>query len=145
MPMLGVPLGQRPTDFTDLVGGAAVRTLAREHGITARNAAHAVEKAFRSSDPEAQAFIDELATRLASGLAVITSILDPHLVVLSGDTCTAGGQDLARRVQRALRRVSKLRPAVMVSGVPGNPALVGALELSLHHTRDALFQASAGE
>lgn len=145
MPILGAPLDQRPIDFTDLVGAAAVRALARKHGITARTAPQAVEKACAASDPESEAFVDELASRLASGLAVITSVLDPHLIVLSGDTCTAGGQKLARRVQRALRRVSKLRPALMVSGVQGNPALVGALELSLHHTRDALFRATAAE
>jgi hypothetical protein len=48
-------------------------------------------------------------------------------------------------VQRALRRISKLRPELMVSGVHGNPALAGALEISLHHTRDALFRDSATE
>ena len=69
-------------------------------------------------------------------------MLDPHLVVLSGDICTAGGEHLARRVERALRRMSKLRPALMVSGVDGDPALAGATELALRHTRDALFRAS---
>ena len=122
-----------------------MRALARKHGITARTAPQAVEKACTATDPASEAFVDELASRLASGLAVITSVLDPHLIVLSGDTCTAGGALLARRVQRALRRVSKLRPSLMVSGVQGNPALVGALELSLHHTRDALFRESAAE
>jgi predicted NBD/HSP70 family sugar kinase len=145
MPVLGAPLGRRPTDFTDLVGAPAVRALAREHGITARTAPLAVEKACAASDPASEAFVDELASRLASGLAVITSVLDPHLIVLSGDTCTAGGPKLARRVQRALRRVSKLRPSLMVSGVNDNPALVGALELALHHTRDALFRATTAE
>ena len=74
---------------------------------------------------------------------VRAQVLDPHVIVLSGDVCAAGGQQLARRVKRELRRISKLRPSLMVSGVEGNPALVGALELSLHHTRDALFRASA--
>jgi predicted NBD/HSP70 family sugar kinase len=142
MPILGAAPGT-PTDFTDLVGAAAIRTLAREHGLPVRSATKTVETACAAGDKASEAFIDELATRLASGLAVITSVLDPHLIVLSGDTSAAGGQVLARRVQRALRRVSKLRPALMVSGVHGNPALVGALELSLHHTRDALFRASA--
>jgi predicted NBD/HSP70 family sugar kinase len=134
-----------PIRFQDMVGAPAVRALARKHGIPGRNAPQIVEKACTAGDPASEAFLDELADRLASGLAVITSVLDPHLIVLSGDTCTAGGQTLARRVQRALRRVSKLRPALMVSGVHGNPALVGALELSLHHTRDALFRATAAE
>ena len=145
MPVLGTPPGQRRTDFTDLVGAAAVRALARSHGITARTAAQAVEKACAAQDPQSEAFVEEFAARLASGLAVITSVLDPHLIVLSGDIGSAGGQKLARRVQRALRRISKLRPSLMVSGVEGNPALAGAMELSLHHTRNALFQASATE
>jgi predicted NBD/HSP70 family sugar kinase len=143
MPVLSGALERRPTYFQNLVGAPAVRALAREHGIVARTGALAVAKACATKGPAAEAFIDELASRLASGLAVITSVLDPHLVVLSGDVCAAGGQHLARRVQRAFRRISKLRPSLMVSGVEGNPALVGALELSLHHTRDALFRASA--
>ena len=142
MPVLGAAPTAR-TDFTDLIGAAAVRALARQHGITARSAPRAVEIAGADATKESEAFLDELAARLASGLAIITSVLDPHLIVLSGDTATAGGQQLARRVQRALRRVSKLRPTVTVSGVTGNPALAGALELSLNHTRDALFRASA--
>jgi len=143
MPVLGGPSDQRPRDFQDLVGAPAVQALAREHGIRARSAAQAVARACAAGDPASEAFVDELASRLASGLAVITSVLDPHLVVLSGDICTAGGEHLARRVERALRRMSKLRPALMVSGVDGDPALAGATELALRHTRDALFRASA--
>jgi predicted NBD/HSP70 family sugar kinase len=132
-------------DLQDLVGATAVRALARDHGISARTAPQAVAKAIvQLGDQGAGAFVAELATRLAAGLAMITSVLDPHLVVLSGDVCTAGGQLLASRVQRELRRVSRLRPTLAVSGVVGNPALVGAMELSLRHTLDALFQASAG-
>jgi predicted NBD/HSP70 family sugar kinase len=145
MPVLSLPIDRRPTEFQDLVGAPAVRILAREHGIRARSAAQAVAKACAAaaSDPASEAFVDALATRLASGLAVITTVLDPQLVVLSGDTFSAGGPVLTRRVERALRRISKLRPSLLLSGVDGNPALVGAMELSLQHTRDALFQASA--
>jgi predicted NBD/HSP70 family sugar kinase len=144
MPVLGGSSDDRPTYFQDLVGAPAVRALAQGHGIRAHTAAQAVAKACAADDdPAAEAFLEELASRLASGLAVITTVLDPHLVVLSGDTCAAGGQNLAQRVERALRRVSKLRPALLVSGVVGNPALAGATELVLRHTRDALFRASA--
>jgi predicted NBD/HSP70 family sugar kinase len=143
MPVLSLPVDRRPTEFQDLVGAPAVRALAREHGIRARSAAQAVAKACASGDPASEAFVDALATRLASGLAVIATVLDPQLVVLSGETFSAGGPVLTRRVERALRRVSKLRPSLLLSGVDGNPALVGAMELSLQHTRDALFQASA--
>jgi predicted NBD/HSP70 family sugar kinase len=141
--VLGSSADRHPIELRDLVGGPAIRALAREHGIAARTAAQAVAKVCTANDPSSEAFIDELASRLASGLAVITQVLDPHVIVLSGDVCAAGGQQLARRVKRELRRISKLRPSLMVSGVEGNPALVGALELSLHHTRDALFRASA--
>ncbi len=134
-----------PASFQKLVGAPAVRALGLEHGITARSATQAVQRAVAAADPAAEAFLDELAERLASGLAVITSVLDPHLIVLSGDTCAAGGPPLARRVQRALRRISKLHPSLLVSGVNGNPAVAGATELALQHTRDTLFAASAAE
>lgn len=147
MPVLGQRRSARPTRFQDLVGAAAVRGLAAAHGIRARSAAEAVARAVAAADgvqdAAAIAFVDEVAARLAAGLAIVASVLDPHLVVLSGDVCRAGGPGLARRVQRDLRRLTQLRPRLEVSGVPGNPVRLGALDLALRHTRDALFGASA--
>ena len=91
MPVRGASVDQRPTTFQQLVGAPAIRALAREHGITARTAVQAVAKACAAADdPASEAFLDELAGRLASGLAVITSVLDPQLVVLSAAAIVLG-------------------------------------------------------
>ena len=139
MPVPATPPGPRPMDFHDLVGSAAVRRLARDFGVRGRSAADAVAAASTTADEASNGFLDEVATRLASGLATIVAVLDPELVVLTGDICRAGGERLTQRVQRHLHRLSKLRPSVAVSAVEGNPVLVGALELGLRGARDALF------
>ncbi len=139
MPVLASPPGPKPMSFDDLVGSSAVRRLARDLGVPGRSAADAVANASMATDDASGAFLDEFATRLASGLATIVAVLDPELVILTGAICRAGGERLTQRVQRRLHRLSKLRPSVAVSAVEGNPVLVGALELGLQGARDALF------
>lgn len=123
--------------FQDLAGEPAVLALARAHGLRGADAAEAVAGAL--AVPEGEAFLAELAERLAVGLAVIASVVDPELVVLSGGTPTAGGERLRELVQEALGRMSIPRPEVRLSAVPGSPVLTGALQRALATARDALF------
>ncbi|BAJ29877.1 MULTISPECIES: ROK family transcriptional regulator [Kitasatospora] len=123
--------------FQDLAGGPAVLALARKHGLPGTDAAQAVAGALTA--PGGEGFLAELAERLAVGLAVIASVVDPELVVLSGGTLTAGGEPLRELVQDALGRTSIPRPEVRLSAVPGPPVLTGALQRALTTARDALF------
>ncbi|RKE21613.1 ROK family transcriptional regulator [Streptomyces sp. TLI_171] len=123
--------------FQDLAGAPAVLALARKHGLRGADAAQAVAGAL--DVPEGDAFLTELADRLAVGLAVISSVVDPELVVLSGGTPTAGGERLRELVQEALGRMSIPRPEVRLSALPGSPVLTGALQRALATARDALF------
>ena len=131
-------------DFQDLVGGAAVLRLARERGIKARTAAGAVERAVATldSDPAAAATIDELARRIALGLAVIVAVLDPGLVVLGGAVGRAGGDALASRTTTALRGVSPLSCRVAASTVTGDPSMAGARAVAASLTRDRVLDAA---
>ncbi len=130
--------GRRGTiALQDLVGGPAVLRLAREHGIRARGPALAVERA--AEHPSGPAFLAELAGRVATGLATIVAVLDPDLVVLSGDVGRAGGTRLRDLVRAELHRSSPLHTPVAVSAVPGNPVLAGAVALALAATREQLF------
>jgi len=124
----------------DLVGGPAVLRLAREHGIKARGPALAVRRAVES--PEGGAFLAELAARVATGLATIVSVLDPDLVVLSGDVGRAGGKRLRDLVRTELHRSSPFHTPVSVSAVPGNPVLAGAVALAVGASRERLFSAA---
>ncbi|MFJ1754457.1 ROK family transcriptional regulator [Kitasatospora sp. NPDC088134] len=123
--------------YQDLVGDPAVLALARRHGLRGTDAAQVVADALTA--PEGNAFLAELAERLAVGLAVIASVVDPELIVLSGGTPTAGGERLRELVQEALGRMSIPRPEVRLSTVPGSPVLTGALQRALATARDALF------
>nr|WP_189276940.1 ROK family transcriptional regulator [Kitasatospora griseola] len=142
MPVPGAPVSlnsrrKHSGGFQDLAGEPAVLALARAHGLRGADAAQAVAAALDA--PEGEAFLAELAERLAVGLAVIASVVDPELVVLSGGTPTAGGERLRELVQQALGRMSIPRPEVRLSALPGSPVLAGALQRALASSRDALF------
>ncbi|WP_440083047.1 ROK family protein [Streptosporangium sp. LJ11] len=152
LPVPGEPL---PTDvsepqsgsFQRLVGGDAVTGLANAHGIgssvsgnSGASGAGSVGEHVRTAVAEgAEAFLDELAGRLAVGVAAVAVVLDPGLIVLSGDVGRAGGDALAARVQDAVARVCPSQPRVVVSRVQGNPVLRGALVSALQQAREQVF------
>ncbi|WP_405140362.1 ROK family transcriptional regulator [Sphaerisporangium sp. NBC_01403] len=84
-------------------------------------------------------FLDELARRIAIGVAAVTVVLDPGLIVLSGDVGRAGGLALARRVEEAVAQICPSRPRVTVTEVEGNPVLRGAVMAALGPAREEVF------
>ncbi|MBV6697582.1 ROK family transcriptional regulator [Kitasatospora aureofaciens] len=124
--------------FQDLVGAPAVRALAREHGLGAPTAEESIAKALETPGA-GDAFLAELAGRLAVGLAVIAAVVDPELVVLSGAVPSAGGERLRALVEDELARISIGRPEVRSSALSGSPVLLGALQRALATAREAVF------
>nr|BFE82724.1 hypothetical protein GCM10020093_053250 [Planobispora longispora] len=88
---------------------------------------------------DARAGLRQLAARLAIGLAAITSVVDPGLIVLAGGIATAGGEYLRDLVERELHVLAIPRPRLRLSSVEGNPVLAGALDLALSAVRDEVF------
>ncbi|GAA5053811.1 putative NBD/HSP70 family sugar kinase [Thermocatellispora tengchongensis] len=137
LPVPGEPL---PVDVTEpqsgsfqrLVGGQALSALAAAHGLPPGPVAEQVA----SGHP---GFLDEVAARLAIGVAAVAVVLDPGLVVLSGAVGRAGGPALAARVERAVSRICPSTPRVTTTQVTGSPVLMGALETALVRGRDDLF------
>jgi hypothetical protein len=86
--------------------------------------------------------IDELARRVALGVLATCVVLDPGLVVLAGDVGGAGGDQLAQRVQDHVARLAPVSPRVVVTQVPGDPVLQGALLTALDATREEVFTAT---
>ena len=119
--------------FQSLAGGSAVRELAARHGFAAQTPAEAVRAAVTSADRSngpnepAEAFLGELAHRVAVGVASVCVVLDPGLVVLGGEVGRAGGTALADRVAAAVASIWPSRPRVVPTGVPGEPVLRGAI------------------
>ncbi|HWM38812.1 MAG TPA: ROK family protein, partial [Streptomyces sp.] len=79
------------------------------------------------------------ATGTAVGLAAMVAVLDPQLIVLSGDVLTAGGEPVRELVQAELNELAVPRPPLMLGTVTEYPVLHGALESALLTTRDEVF------
>lgn len=152
LPVPGVPL---PEDvwhpytgsLQSLVGAAAVRQLAWRNGFTQPSAAEGVRAAVASLDGGEEhgvAFIEELARRVALGLAAVCAVLDPQLVVLGGAVGQAGGVPLAERVAARVSRICLSNPRVVPTGVTQNPVLRGAMLTALEQARKELLDSVAG-
>src|SRR4051812_48024140 len=124
--------------FQQLIGADAVRAVAREHGFKAASAAEAVRAAVNAGT-KGGPVLDELARRLALGVAAIGVVLDPGLVVLAGDIGQAGGLALAQRVQHEVAAIAPVSPRVVSTGVESEPVLNGALQTGLDAVREEVF------
>ena len=124
--------------FQQIAGADAVRAVAREHGFRASSAGEAVRAAI-AAGTKGGPVLDELARRLALGVAAACVVLDPPLVVLTGEIGAAGGTPLAERVQHEVAAISPVAPKVVVTGVADEPVLRGALLTALDTVRDEVF------
>jgi predicted NBD/HSP70 family sugar kinase len=124
--------------FQQIAGADAVRTVAREHGFKAATAVEAVRAAI-AAGTKGGPVLDELARRLALGVAAVGVVLDPPMVVLAGEVGQAGGTPLADRVQHEVAAITVVSPKVVVSQVGAEPVLRGALLTGLDAVRDKVF------
>ena len=129
--------------FQQQVGADAVKAIGKEHGFKGADGADIVRAAVAAGD-EGAPVLDELARRLALGVAVTCLVLDPSLVVLAGEIGTAGGFPLAERVEREASAITVVSPRVTVSQIDAEPVLHGALWLALDAVRDDVFGSTTG-
>jgi predicted NBD/HSP70 family sugar kinase len=152
MPVAGAPVARDPArrtrgphqeitgldaGFQHLAGLAAVREIARQHGFQSdgANGVRAAVAAGTAGGP----VLDELARRLALGVACTCVVLDPPLVVLGGAVGRAGGTALAERVQHEVAAISVVTPRVVPGEIVDEPVLTGALHTALAAARDEVF------
>jgi predicted NBD/HSP70 family sugar kinase len=150
LPVPGVPLpedirtlpGRLPSlagGLQSLVSAEAVTELAQSYGFAAGSATECVKVAV-AAGAEGEPLLDEIAQRLALGVAAVCVILDPGLVVLAGEVGHAGGGALASRVEEAVARICPVRPQVVTTTVTdGNPVLRGAVLAALNQAREELL------
>jgi predicted NBD/HSP70 family sugar kinase len=151
LPVPGVPLPEDVTHpatgaFQRLVGAQALLPLAAQFGFSQPTAAAAVAAAVSAADAGEErggAFLGELAGRVATGVAAISVVLDPGLVVLGGDVGLAGGTALAERVASEVGRICPARPTVVPSAVSGGPVLRGAILAAVDQARSELLDSVA--
>lgn len=150
MPVASAPLIREPGrantgGLQSVAGAPAVIRLLREHGFRGGSADQILRRAraaYEDGDERAAAALGELATRLATGLAAIVSVLDPELIVLAGEVPLSGGEPLRALTERELHTMTIPHPPLRLSSVGGNPVLAGALHLALAETREELFSST---
>jgi predicted NBD/HSP70 family sugar kinase len=156
--------------FRSLADARSVRTLAGQYGFTptaggrapgerapgerapgeraaavgpAGESVAAAVAAAQAGEPGADAFLADLASRVAVGVASIVVTLDPELVVLGGEVGQAGGNALASRVSAEVSRISPVTPDVVPTAVPDAPVLRGALLAAVSQARADLLASVA--
>ena len=129
--------------FQALAAADAVKAIGKEHGFLGADAADVVRAAV-AAGPAGEPVLDELARRLALGVAAICVVLDPPLVVLAGEVGLAGGAALADRVAEEVAAITLVSPRVVVSEVSVEPVLTGALRTALDAVRDEVFGSTTG-
>ncbi|GHA93424.1 MULTISPECIES: ROK family transcriptional regulator [Streptomyces] len=155
LPVPGTPLVRQVVKansggFQELAGAQALPRLATSLGIetphqpyaevAAGLLARAVEGYER--DPALTELLRQYAQRLATGLASVTAVLDPGLIVLSGALTAAGGELLRSLIQSELAELAASRPRLVLGLIDRHPVLRGALERALADTRDEVFDTS---
>jgi len=152
LPVPGVPLaddvrarpGRPPSlggGLQTLVSSDAVCELAESHGFPGATAAECVGAAVAAGDA-GRPLLDEIASRLALGVASVCVVLDPELIVLAGEVGQAGGDALTVRVADAVARMCPIHPKVVTTTVTEDPVLRGAVLAALQHAREAIFAGS---
>ncbi|MFF5772520.1 ROK family protein [Streptomyces californicus] len=155
LPVPGTPLVRQVVransgGFQELAGAQSVPRLARSLGIDtpqqpyAEVAADLLARAAEAYEEDAALteLLRQYAQRLATGLASVTAVLDPGLIVLAGGAVAAGGEALRSLIQSELAELAASRPRLVVGEIDRTPVLRGALERALADTRDEVFDTS---
>jgi predicted NBD/HSP70 family sugar kinase len=155
LPVPGTPLVRQVVKansggFQELAGAQSVPRLARTLGIDTPEhpyievaaALLARAAAGHREDRRLAELLRVFAQRLATGLASVTAVLDPQLIVLAGGVTAAGGEPLRALVQAELAELAASSPRLLIGEVARHPVLRGALESALSTTRDEVFDTS---
>ncbi|MET7344944.1 ROK family transcriptional regulator [Streptomyces sp. NPDC005547] len=134
--------------FHSLAGSVPLCELAARHGIAVTEEGRepggaAAVRAALAGEGDSEGFLDAAADRIALGAAAVASVLDPGLVLLSGEVGRAGGGALAARVSGRLEAMSPLRTEVRAGLLGGTAVLRGALLAAREAAQEALFTPGA--
>jgi predicted NBD/HSP70 family sugar kinase len=115
----------QPGPFEAQVAAEGLVRSAKARGLRVRTAEEVVAAA-RGGDTDATASLEEQARLLATGIATVCAIVDPGLVVLGGGLGVGAADLLIPVLHKELRRLTPLRPAVVVSELGDLAVLDGA-------------------
>ncbi|ATL27817.1 ROK family transcriptional regulator [Streptomyces formicae] len=138
MPLPGAPLvrgGSAGSGSADGGGDGGFESLVSAYVVRELSGGGATLTEVMADD----AALDEVARRIATGIAAVVAVVDPELVVLSGSVAQAGGDKLRARVEEELTGLALPRPQIRISELDGDPILTGALRSALTQARDQVF------
>ncbi|MGW2475613.1 ROK family transcriptional regulator [Streptomyces sp. NPDC001665] len=134
--------------FHSLAASAPLCELAARFGIAVTEkgqepGAAAAVRAALAGEGDSEGFLAALADRIALGAAAVASVLDPGLVLLSGEVGHAGGGALAALVEERLAAMSPLRTGVRAALLGGTAVRRGALLAARDAAQEAIFAPGA--
>jgi glucokinase len=129
----GTALGHTAREVAQNSPAAAADLLDRVDGDADRLTGEVVATAARAGDPLANELICEVGAWLGQGIADLSAVLDPEVVVIGGGVSVLGEMVLAparERLERALPgRGFRPGPRVVVAQLGAQAGLVGAADL----------------
>jgi predicted NBD/HSP70 family sugar kinase len=141
LPLAGDPTSaaaKRVGTFEAAAGSSAVVRRAQELGMPAPRSARRVFQEARDGNPIAVEVVEREAENIALLLAVVSSVLDPELVILGGGL-GANPETLLEPVRKHLKKISPFIPRIEVSELGDEAVLQGALATALATARNELL------
>lgn len=124
--------------FQGLVSESALKELAAAHGFARDTAAESI-RAASAAGPAGDRFLDQVADRVAIGLAAVCTVVDPALVVISGEAGAAIDDRICESVAESIATIAPVSPRVVPAAVTDRPVLRGAVLSAIEHARAGLF------
>lgn len=125
--------------FEEATAAEGIRRLARELDLPASLSPRQIFDAAQQGDAKALAVVEQEGYRLALAIAVITSVLDPELIVLGGGIGQRGAL-LIPPLERRLQQLTPLRPRIVSSKLGGDSILLGSIATALETAHNLVFQ-----
>ncbi|MFI9271523.1 ROK family protein [Kitasatospora sp. NPDC052896] len=135
--------GDRRGMLESAASAESVVRAAERLGLRGAATAKEVFDAARAGDPAALGAVEREAEQLAYAVAVVSSVLDPDLVVLGGGVGHSADL-LLGPVERALHALTPLRPRLAPSLLGEEAVLIGALATALRTARPEVFARRSG-
>lgn len=125
--------------FEEATSAEGIVRQAQELGLPASLSPRQIFDAAQQGDTKALAVVEQEGYRLALAIAVITAVLDPELIVLSGGIGQRS-ELLIPPLERKLQQLTPLRPRIVSSKLGGDSILLGSIATALEIAHDLVFQ-----
>jgi predicted NBD/HSP70 family sugar kinase len=120
------------------------RLLALAGGDAAAVDAAVVFSAANEGDTAASEIVDELVSRLARGVATVSAVVDPSVIIIGGGLSRAG-EPLRSRLERDVRRLHPRPPRIVLSALGEEAVALGAVTAAISAWEAATYSGISEE